>query len=78
MNFIQRLFTRFVSPERKAAMEAESREWMIRCPKCGFEQSVWETGGVMYKASGSSWQYRRCPQCGQRSWHKIYRKKAEL
>lgn len=75
MNFIQKLFTRFVSPERKAKMEAESRTWMIRCLKCGYERSVWETGGVMYKASGTSWQFRRCPQCGKRSWHKVYQKK---
>lgn len=76
MNFIQRLFTRFVSPGTRAAMEAESREWMIRCPKCGFEQSVWESGGVRYKAYGTSRQYRGCPQCGQGSWHTVYRKKA--
>ena len=53
------------------AMEAESRAWMVRCPKCGFERSVWESGGVRYKAAGTSRQYRRCPSCGKLGWHKI-------
>ena len=78
MNFIQKLFARFVSPDRAAKMEAESRTWMIRYPACGYERSVWETGGVMYKASGASWQFRRCPQCGKRGWHKVYQKKPAL
>lgn len=60
------------SPDRAAAMEAESRTWMVRCPYCGFERSVWETGGVRYKASGTSRQLRRCPRCGRRSWHLLY------
>ncbi len=78
MNFIQNLFSkmRARSQALRAAMEAESRTWMIRCPRCGYEQSVWESGGTMYKAYGTSWQYRQCPHCGKRSWNKVYRQKA--
>jgi len=54
------------------AMEAESRAWMVQCPKCGFERSIWESGGIRYKAAGSSRQYRRCPSCGKLGWQKIY------
>lgn len=54
------------------AMEAESRAWMVQCPHCGFERSVWDTGGVRYKAAGTSRNYMRCPSCGKRGWHKIY------
>jgi hypothetical protein len=54
------------------AMEAGSRAWMIRCPKCRFERSVWESGGIRYKAAGNSRQLRRCPSCGRLSWQKIY------
>jgi endogenous inhibitor of DNA gyrase (YacG/DUF329 family) len=53
-------------------MEAESRAWMVQCPHCGFERSVWETGGVRYKAAGTSRNYRRCPSCGRLGWQKIY------
>jgi hypothetical protein len=63
-----------VSPATAARMEAESRNWMIRCPACGYERSVWETGGIRYKASGTTRQLRQCPQCGERTWHTIYRR----
>lgn len=69
----QQQITRRVAPDRAAAMEAESRTWMVRCPYCGFERSVWETGGVRYKAAGTARQLRRCPRCGRRSWHLVYR-----
>lgn len=71
---IQRLFTGLVSPATAARMEAESRGWMVQCPNCGYEQSVWDTGGVRYKASGNSYQSRRCPNCGKVGMHKVYRK----
>jgi ribosomal protein L37E len=54
-----------------AAMEAESRAWMVSCPHCGFERSVWDTGGVRYKAAGTSRNYMRCPRCGRRGWNRI-------
>jgi ribosomal protein S27AE len=60
----------------RAGMEAESRTWMIQCPRCGYERSVWDSGGIMYKAYGTSWKFRKCPRCGKSSWHKVYRRKA--
>ncbi|HUS14079.1 MAG TPA: hypothetical protein VM536_03580 [Chloroflexia bacterium] len=71
----QRLLLRIIAPaERtKAAMEADSRSWMVQCPGCGFQQSIWELGGIRYKAGGTSYQFRRCPSCGKRAWHKVYR-----
>lgn len=58
---------------RTSAMEAESREWLVRCPACGFEPSVWELGGIRYKARGTKKQFRRCTACGQIGWHTVYR-----
>jgi hypothetical protein len=55
-----------------AAMEAESRAWMVQCPHCGAERSVWASGGIRYKAAGTSRLYRRCFACGKRGWHKVY------
>ncbi len=60
------------SPDLRARMEDESRKWMLQCQRCGFEQSVWDSGGVRYKAAGTSRNYRRCPHCGQWNWMKIY------
>lgn len=55
-----------------AAMEAESRAWMVQCPHCGAERSVWDSGGIRYRAAGTSRLYRRCFACGKRGWHKVY------
>jgi len=46
MSLAQRLVTRYVSPATAAKIEAESRTWMIKCPNCGYERSVWDAGGV--------------------------------
>jgi hypothetical protein len=54
-------------------MEAESRSWMVRCD-CGFERSVWDMGGIRWKARGRSRNYLKCPGCGQYTWHTITRK----
>jgi hypothetical protein len=70
---VQDVFTGAVSPSTASGMEAESRSWMVKCPHCGYERSVWELGGVRYKASGTSRWLRRCPNCGKVGWHKVYR-----
>jgi hypothetical protein len=36
-------------------------------------QSVWELGGIRCKAAGQPRWFRKCQQCGQRSWHTISR-----
>jgi hypothetical protein len=72
MSRLQAFVTRFVGAETAAAMEAESRAWMIRCPDCGFERSLWDTGGVRYMATGSrSLVLMSCPGCGRTGWHRI-------
>jgi predicted RNA-binding Zn-ribbon protein involved in translation (DUF1610 family) len=67
----QRFFARLLGAEAAAAMEAESRAWLIVCPHCGFARSVWDTGGVRYKASGASRVGMACPRCGRTGWHRI-------
>lgn len=71
---IQKLVTGRASPSTRTAMEEESRSWMVRCPYCGHERSVWEMGGVRYKAAGNPRKLMRCPQCSKVAWHKVYRK----
>jgi hypothetical protein len=45
----------------------------MRC-RCGFEKSIWDMGGIRWKARGTSRNYMRCVACGERSWHTLYRK----
>ncbi len=70
---IQRLVTRWVGPETAAAMEAHSRAWLIECPHCGHERSIWEIGGIRYKAAGEQRNRMRCPKCGKAGWHKVHK-----
>lgn len=59
----------------QAAVETESRAWQLRCPHCGFEQSYWEAGGIIYQGAGTAYRRRRCPNCGRCGWEKLYRPK---
>jgi hypothetical protein len=72
----KRRVSRLVPHSWAASMEAESREWMVHCDLCGYEQSVWDLGGTRWKASGNSKQFRKCANCGERGWHTVYRQRA--
>lgn len=67
----QRLFRRLSSPELFAAMERDSRLWKVDCPHCSAQTSLWELGGIRYKAIGEPLTRLRCPKCGQKGWMRI-------
>jgi hypothetical protein len=73
MSFVQRLVTALVPRSWAAAMEAESRAWLARCSTCGHERSIWELGGVRWKATGKPRRMLRCPQRAHTRWHEIHR-----
>jgi hypothetical protein len=73
MNVIQKFFVTIFPRAWAEEMEAESRTWMIRCT-CGYEKSVWDSGGIRWKARGNPRRFRRCSNCGQSTWHTVYRK----
>lgn len=68
MNLLQRLFAR-VDP----SFESESREWVVECTKCGRQRSLWEAGGVRYKAYGTKFTLGRCKNCERLRPLKIHR-----
>ena len=71
MSFIQRLITSIVPRSWAAGMEAESRAWMARCATCGEERSVWELGGIRWKAAGTPRRRLWCLRCARRTWHQL-------
>jgi ribosomal protein S27E len=73
MSRTQRFFTRFAGAETAAAMEAHSRAWLVRCPNCGHERSIWELGGIRYKAAGNPRLRLTCPKCGKAGWHEVHK-----
>jgi hypothetical protein len=46
----QRFFLRLM-PGRAHEIERQSREWIDSCPHCGLDRTVWDVGGIRYKAS---------------------------
>lgn len=75
MSLLQRLMLRILPQRAAQNMERDSRAWKARC-RCGFTRSVWEMGGIRWKAAGKPRWYLRCPQCGKRSWHTVERGEA--
>ena len=69
MTFTQRLISRLLGP----GVERESREWMVECLNCGHAESVWDRGGIRYKASGTKRVYAHCRACGKSGMHTVRR-----
>jgi hypothetical protein len=54
-------------------MEAESRAWKVRCETCGAERSVWDIGGIRWKAAGNRRSLIMCQGCGGARWHGLHK-----
>ena len=74
MSYLQKFFVRILPRRWAESMEADSPSWKMRC-SCGFARSIWELGGICWKAAGQprTFSFMKCPQCGKRSWHKLFR-----
>jgi hypothetical protein len=74
MSLAQRIAKAWVSKEKFAAFEAETRKWVVECCTCGRRRDLWDLGGIKYKAYGTSYTYGKCPACQKRRPHKLYDK----
>ncbi len=72
---IRWFFARFF-PALFGRMKAESQTWKMCCPECGHEVSVWEAGGIRYKAAGEPVRRMRCMACGEVSAMRVRRRRA--
>lgn len=73
MGKLQDMLTAVLPDAWMSAMESESREWAMRCP-CGHETSVWEMGGIRFKAAGNPRRLGHCADCGRSFWGEVYRR----
>ena len=62
-----------IAPRLAFEMEQESQQWMIQCPTCGNEKSVWEAGGTRYKGYGTKRTLGKCSTCNKMRWLRIYK-----
>ena len=72
-----RALIKLLSPDLMARIEAESRQWMMQCPECRHEVSVWDYGGMRYRARGTVYRLGRCPDCGAFKMLRVYKPEAE-
>lgn len=73
MSGIQNFIKKFLPASWAESMEKESREWMLRCETCGTERSVWDIGGIRWKAAGNPVRRMLCDKCGLLTSHKTYK-----
>jgi len=76
LSFWQRVSKSFLSERTFEDMKKESSSWKVQCPNCKYERSVWEMGGIRWKAAGNPKVLRICPNCDQQGWHLVYQKQA--
>jgi len=74
MSGIQNFIKKFLPASWSESMEKESRQWMMQCSGCGAERSVWDTGGIRWKAAGEPTRYMLCGKCGTLTGHRTYKK----
>lgn len=55
----------FMPAGMKKAAEADSRAWAGECKHCGAINSIWDLGGIRYKASGEPTMRIKCRGCGK-------------
>ena len=55
----------------------DSKRWQTRCTKCQSRSTVWDLGGMRWKAYGEPLTGFRCPVCNTFTMHKITRSKPE-
>ncbi|MFZ4507172.1 MAG: hypothetical protein ACOYON_05680 [Fimbriimonas sp.] len=70
MSILQKFFLKILPKAIGEDMRRDSMRWIVKC-QCGFGRSIWEMGGIRWKASGSPKTLLKCPECGERSWHSV-------
>jgi hypothetical protein len=61
MSRIQRLIRFFVPAKTFAAMEADTRQWVVTCTTCGTAHDLWDMGGIRFKSRGDPVTMTRLP-----------------
>jgi hypothetical protein len=75
MSWTQDFIASWLPRRWSAALEAESRRWVMTCP-CGHQTSLWEMGGIRFKAVGRPWRLGRCARCGRKFWGRLHKLEA--
>jgi len=72
LSTVQKVAKFFSSRSLFERMMEDSKRYRFTC-SCGKESSIWDIGGIRYKASGTPRTGVRCPHCGKFAMQKIYK-----
>ncbi len=73
MSTIQKLYKFFLSANSFNKARSESQEWYFKCD-CGNEFSMWDIGGIRYKAKGNPIKVVKCTRCHKVAARKLFKK----
>jgi predicted RNA-binding Zn-ribbon protein involved in translation (DUF1610 family) len=77
MSRAQKILLAILPSAWAADAERESKQWVMQCPNCGFQLSLWDAGGIRWKALGNPRRRMTCPQCGQTEWFTLFKRERE-
>lgn len=72
LSIAQKIAKFFSSESLFQKMMEDSRRYRFTC-KCGKESSIWDIGGIRYKAAGKPLTGTKCPHCGIFAMRKFYK-----
>ena len=72
MSFTQTIARHVLCGRLYESLRSESESWVMRCP-CGAETSVWDMGGIRWKATGEPRRMGKCSTCARVFWGTVYR-----
>jgi hypothetical protein len=72
LSLMQKIIKFFSSNAKFEEMMKESKQWKFKC-SCGQVSSIWDIGGIRYKAGGDSTKAIRCPYCKKIGMQKLYK-----
>lgn len=72
LSIAQKMVKFFSSASLFEKMMEDSKRYRFTC-RCGKESSIWDIGGIRYKAVGKPTTGVKCPHCRKFGMHKIYK-----
>lgn len=73
LSIVQEIFRWFSSKDTFEKAKAESQSWYFKC-ECGNKFTVWEIGGIRYKAKGNPVRLGKCNKCGKTAVRMLLKK----
>lgn len=77
MTRIQKIFLALLPAKWAADAEQQSKRWLMRCPDCQTEFSVWDLGGIRWQAVGNPHRLVKCPACGKTNTVQLHKRETE-